>query len=155
MKLLNLNFWNVFIYLIALFFAIPIGLIFLSLFYGFNENFEHIYEVVLLEYSINSLILVIGVSLVVLFIGVITALLVTSFKFTGSKIFEWALILPLAIPPYLLAFVMTEIFEYSGSGNLILRSLNLISDDSSLPSIRSLTGAILIFGFALYPYVYL
>ena len=155
MKLLNLNFWNVFIYTIALFFAIPIGLIFLSLFYGFNENFEHIYEVVLLEYSINSLILVTGVSLVVLIIGVITALLVTSFKFTGSKIFEWALILPLAIPPYLLAFVMTEIFEYSGSGNLILRSLNLISDDSSLPSIRSLTGAILIFGFALYPYVYL
>tara|TARA_B100000214_G_scaffold370936_1_gene346428 strand:+ start:746 stop:2350 length:1605 start_codon:yes stop_codon:yes gene_type:complete len=155
MKLFNLNFWNVFTNIIALIFAIPIILIFLSLFNGFNENFEHIYEVVLLEYSINSIVLVIGVSLVVLFIGVSTALLVSSFKFTGSKIFEWALILPLAIPPYLLAYVMTEIFEYSGSANMILRSINFISDNGSLPSIRSLTGAIFIFGFALYPYVYL
>ena len=122
MKLFNLNFWNVFTNIIALIFAIPIILIFLSLFNGFNENFEHIYEVVLLEYSINSIVLVIGVSLVVLFIGVSTALLVSLFKFTGSKIFEWALILPLAIPPYLLAYVMTEIFEYSGSANMILRS---------------------------------
>ena len=155
MKLLNFNFWNVFTYFVALIFAIPIVLIFLSLFDGFNENFEHIYEVVLLEYSINSFILVIGVSLVVLLIGVTAALLVTSFNFTGSKIFEWALILPLAIPPYLLAYVMTEIFDYSGSANSILRTLNFISADGSLPSIRSITGAILIFGFALYPYVYL
>ena len=129
MKLLNFNFWNVFTYFVALIFAIPIVLIFLSLFDGFNENFEHIYEVVLLEYSINSFILVIGVSLVVLLIGVTAALLVTSFNFTGSKIFEWALILPLAIPPYLLAYVMTEIFDYSGSANSILRTLNFISAD--------------------------
>ena len=125
MKLSNLNFWNIFLSFTALIFAIPIVLIFLSLFDGFNENFKHIYEVVLLEYSINSFILVGGVSMVVLFIGVIAALLVTTFKFTGSKVFEWALILPLAIPPYILAYVMTEIFEYSGSANLILRSLNL------------------------------
>ena len=155
MKLSNLNFWNIFLSFTALIFAIPIVLIFLSLFDGFNENFKHIYEVVLLEYSINSFILVGGVSMVVLFIGVIAALLVTTFKFTGSKVFEWALILPLAIPPYILAYVMTEIFEYSGSANLILRYLNFISEDSALPTIRSLTGAIIIFGFALYPYVYL
>lgn len=155
MRIINQKFWNIFTSFIAIMFAVPILLIFSSLFFGFNDNFAHIYDVVLLEYSINSLLLVSGVSILVLLIGVVTALLVTLFNFTGRRIFEWALILPLAIPPYLLAYVMTELFEYSGSVNTFLRSLNLISDESAVPTIRSLTGAIIIFAFALYPYVYL
>ena len=155
MRIINHKFWNIFTIFIAIIFAIPILIVFLSLFFGFNDNFYHIYDVVLLEYSTNSLLLVLGVSILVLFIGVITALLVTFYKFSGRRIFEWALILPLAIPPYLLAYVMTEIFEYSGTANTFLRSLNLISNDSALPTVRSLPGAIIIFAFALYPYVYL
>ena len=111
MKQFNLNFWNIFTSFIELTFSVKIILVFLSLFFGFNDNFDHIVNVVLLEYSLNSLLLVVGVSLIVLFIGVISALLVTTFRFTGSKILEWALILPLAIPPYLLAYVMTEMVE--------------------------------------------
>ena len=155
MKQFNLNFWNIFTSFIALIFSVPIILVFLSLFLGFNDNFDHIVNVVLLEYSVNSLLLMTGVSLIVLFIGVSSALLVTTFRFTGSKILEWALILPLAIPPYLLAYVMTEMFEYSGTVNNILRALNIISEDAALPTIRSLSGAIIVFGIALYPYVYL
>ena len=155
MRIINQKIWNIFTSFIAIMFAVPILLIFSSLFFGFNDNFSHIYDVVLMEYSTNSLLLVSGVSILVLFIGVVTALLVTFFKFSGSRVFEWALILPLAIPPYLLAYVMTELFEYSGSVNTVLRSLNLISYESAVPTIRSLTGAIIIFAFALYPYVYL
>lgn len=155
MRQFNLNFWNIFASFIAFIFSIPIISVLLSLFLGFNDNFDHIVNVVLLEYSINSLLLVIGVSLLVLCIGVTSALLVTTFRFTGRKIFEWALILPLAVPPYLLAYVMTEMFEYSGTANTILRALNLFSEEDVLPAIRSLSGAIIVFGFALYPYVYL
>ena len=104
MKIINQKLWSIFTSFIAIMFAVPILLIFSSLFFGFNDNFSHIYDVVLLEYSINSLLLVSGVSILVLLIGVVTALLVTLFNFTGRRIFEWALILPLAIPPYLLAY---------------------------------------------------
>ena len=154
-KLFKLNPWEIFAALIAAIFAIPILLIFISLLSGFNENFIHIYNVVLYEYSVNSLYLVLGVSVLVIIIGVISAWLVTNYEFFGKKIFTWALILPLAIPPYILAYVFTEIFEYSGPANSILRSLNLVSEDYVLPNIRSLTGAILVFSFTLYPYVYL
>lgn len=154
-KLFKLNPWEIFAALIAAIFAIPILLIFISLLAGFNENFIHIYNVVLYEYSVNSLYLVLGVSVLVIIIGVISAWLVTNYEFFGKKIFTWALILPLAIPPYILAYVFTEIFEYSGPANSILRSLNLVSEDYVLPNIRSLTGAILVFSFTLYPYVYL
>ena len=116
-KLFKLSSWEIFAALIAATFAIPILLILLSLFSGFNENFTHIYEVVLYEYSLNSLYLVIGVSSLVIFIGVISAWLVTNYDFIGKKFFTWALILPLAIPPYILAYVFTEIFDYSGSAN--------------------------------------
>ena len=154
-KLFKLSSWEIFAALIAATFAIPILLILLSLFSGFNENFTHIYEVVLYEYSLNSLYLVIGVSSLVIFIGVISAWLVTNYDFIGKKFFTWALILPLAIPPYILAYVFTEIFDYSGSANSLLRSLNLVSEDYALPNIRSLSGAIIVFSFTLYPYVYL
>ena len=154
-KLFKLSSWEVFAALIAATFAIPILLILLSLFSGFNENFTHIYEVVLYEYSLNSLYLVTGVSLLVIFIGVISAWLVTNYDFVGKKFFTWALILPLAIPPYILAYVFTEIFDYSGTANNLLRSLNLVSEDYVLPNIRSLSGAIIVFSLTLYPYVYL
>jgi len=154
-KLFKLSFWEIFAASIAALFAIPILLILLSLFSGFNDNFAHIYDVVLYEYSLNSFYLVIGVSILVIFIGVITAWLVTNYDFIGKKIFVWALILPLAIPPYILAYVFTEIFDYSGTANNLLRSLNLVSEDYALPNIRTLTGAIIVFSFTLYPYVYL
>ena len=59
MKQFNLNFWNIFTSFIALTFSVPIILVFLSLFFGFNDNFDHIVNVVLLEYSLNSLLLVV------------------------------------------------------------------------------------------------
>ena len=154
-RYLKLSFWEIFAASTALIFAIPILLIFISLFLGFNDNFEHIYEVVLLEYSLNSLYLVTGVSFMVAIIGILTAWLVTYYDFFGKNFYAWALILPLAIPPYILAYVFTEIFEYSGSLNSVLTALNLNSGDNINPNIRSLPGAIVVFGFSLYPYVYL
>ena len=110
----------------------------------------------LFEYSLNSIYLVLGVSLLVAILGVSTAWLVTFFNFSGKKFFQWALILPLAVPPYLLAYVFTEFFDYSGTANNILRNIfNTNSDAIFFPNIRTITGAILVFGFTLYPYVYM
>jgi len=154
LQTLKINFWSFFAFLSGLLFLTPLLLIFFSIFEGFNDNFTHIYNVVLLEYSVNSLILLLGVSFFVLIIGLATAWLTTKYEFPGKKVLEWALILPLAIPPYILAYVFTELFDYSGSGTYFLQSLNIITEGNVI-NIRTIIGAILVFSFSLYPYVYL
>ena len=137
-------------------FLIPILYIIGSIFLGFSDNFYHIYDNLLFEYSINSIFLVFGVSILVTILGVSTAWLVTFFNFYGKKFFQWALILPLAVPSYLLAYVFTEFFEFSGTANNILRYLlNTESDVIFFPNIRTIWGAITVFSFTLYPYVYM
>ena len=154
LQIRKINFWNFFSLLSGLLFLAPLLLIIFSIFEGFNDNFAHIYNVVLLEYSVNSLILLLGVSFFVLLIGLSAAWLTTKYEFPGKKTLEWALILPLAIPPYILAYVFTELFDYSGSGTYFLQSLNII-DEGNVINIRTILGAILVFSFSLYPYVYL
>ena len=155
-ELKNFTPWHFLVLLTASIFLIPILFIASSLFLGFSDNFYHLYNNLLFEYSLNSIYLVLGVSLLVTILGVSTAWLVTFFNFSGKKFFQWALILPLAVPPYLLAYVFTEFFDYSGTANNILRNIfNTGSDVIFFPNIRTITGAILVFSFTLYPYVYM
>ena len=152
----KLSLWHSFIFLVATIFLIPILIIGSSIFFGFSENFYHLYDNLLFEYSLNSISLVLGVSFIVTIIGVTTAWLVTFFNFSGKKVFQWALILPLAVPPYLLAYVFTEFFDYSGTANNFMRGL--LSSESDIvffPNIRTIYGAIAVFSFTLYPYVYM
>ena len=141
---------------ILLFFLAPILIILSSVFADYSENWSHIYEYVLGDYILNSLILVSGVSLLVMIIGSLTAWLVTNYQFFGKRFFEWGLILPLAIPPYILAYTFTELFDSYGTMNEIARSLfNLEQNEMLFPNIRNIYGAIIVFSFTLYPYVYL
>ena len=127
-----------------------------SLLGGYSENWSHLYEYVLFDYISNSLILVFGVGIVVFFLGTITAWTVTNYNFFGRNIFEWALILPLAIPPYILAYTFTGLFDPYGDANIFIREI-LGLDESVIifPGVRNIYGAIIVFGFTLYPYVYL
>ena len=127
-----------------------------SLLGEYSENWLHLYEYVLFDYISNSLILVVGVGVVVFLLGTITAWTVTNYNFFGRNIFEWALILPLAIPPYILAYTFTGLFDPYGDANIFIREI-LGLDDSVIifPGVRNLYGAIIVFGFTLYPYVYL
>ena len=118
-----LDFWKVVPVIVFLLFVTPIFIVLSSLFGEYSENWSHIYEYVLSEYLVNSLILVLGVSFFVLIIGVITAWLVSNYDFTGKNIFEWALILPLAIPPYILAYTFTGLFDSYGSANNLVRNI--------------------------------
>lgn len=92
----------------------------------------------------------IGVTLV----GLSTAAAVTLFDFKGRKIFEWALLLPLAMPAYVVAYAYTDFLQFSGPlQNMIRNALGV--QGRVFPEVRSLGGAVLVFTFVLYPYVYL
>ena len=143
------------IFLFFIFIA-PIILVLPSLFYGYSDNWFHLYNYVLSEYIINSIFLILGVSFFVVLIGVLSSWLVTNFDFFGKSFFEWALILPLAVPPYILAYTFTEIFDTYGSANTLLSNIFLFDEKKIFfPSVRNIYGAIAVFSFTLYPYVYL
>ena len=99
----------------------------------------------------------IGVGICTATIGIGTAWLVTLCNFPGKRIFEWALLLPLAIPTYVVAYVYTDILEFAGPVQEILRDFFgwKSGSDYWFPEIRSLGGAIAMMTLALYPYLYL
>ena len=151
-----LSVWYAIPILILILFLAPILVILSSVFSDYSENWQHIYNYVLADYVINSIILVAGVSVLVMTIGTVTAWIVTNYSFFGKKFFEWGLILPLAIPPYILAYTFTGLFDSYGTVNEIARNLfNLQANVMVFPNIRNIYGAIIVFSFTLYPYVYL
>ena len=93
--------WQLGIFLIFFIFIIPIGFVISSLFGGFNDNWNHLIDYVLADYALNSLFLIFGVSVLSLIFGVGSAWLVTNYEFINKNWLEWALILPLAVPPYI------------------------------------------------------
>lgn len=134
----------------------PVWLLLSFLFEPTNENWTHIAETLLSEYIINSLILMFGVSIGTLLIGVSTAWLITQYDFFGSRILHWALLLPLAMPAYIIAYTYTGLLDFAGPVQEILRPLfGMAFMRDWFPEIRSLGGAILMFSLVLYPYVYL
>jgi iron(III) transport system permease protein len=104
-----------------------------------------------------TLMLLTGVALVVVLVGAGTAWLVAAYDFPARHILDWALLLPLAVPTYVVAFAYLDMLHPLGPVQGALRALLGIADprDFRLPDIRSLPGAILLFGLVLYPYVYL
>ena len=152
----NLSFWIVFPAIVFIFFLIPVLAVLSSLIGDYSDNWSHLYNFVLFDYIKNSLFLVVGVSLITLIVGTGTAWLVSNFNFFGKRFFEWALILPLSIPPYILAYTFTGLFDSYGTLNNLVR--NIFELDQSFiffPNIRNIFGAIIVFSFTLYPYVYL
>ena len=116
------------------------------------EVWSHLNEYVLPAVLKNTVLMALGVALMVSVLGVGLAWLTAVCEFPGRRWFAWALVLPLALPGYVLASVMVGLFDYSGPLQTALRStLGLVS----LPPIRSMGGAIVVFGLVLYPYVYL
>ena len=109
---------------------------------------------VLPDYALTSLLLCISVAMGVGVVGILTASAVTLFEFPGRRIFEWALLLPLAMPAYVVAYAYTDFLQYAGPLQTWVR-VSFGLQGRLLPEIRSLGGAVLVFTAALYPYVYL
>jgi iron(III) transport system permease protein len=150
------SFWAVLPFLILFLFLLPVLIVLFSLFSGYSENWAHLYNYVLVDYISNTLYLIIGVSLTSLLIGTISAWIVTNYDFFGKRFLEWALILPLATPPYILAYTFTGFFDAYGTANNIIREIFSLDQSFILfPNIRNIYGAIVVFSFTLYPYIYL
>ena len=149
--------WAIATWLIALLVFLPILVVLGSVFADASETWTHLADTVLTQYVTNSLLLMVGVGIGVLTVGVGTAWLVTMCEFPGDRIFEWALLLPLAAPAYLLAYTYTDWLEYFGPVQTGLRSLFgwQSTTDYWFPNVRSIWGAIAMFILTLYPYVYL
>lgn len=110
-------------------------------------------QTVLPAYSLTTVLLCLGVALGVSLLGVSTALAVALFEFRGRAVFEWLLLLPLAMPAYVLAYAYTDFLQFSGPAQTFLRS-SLGLSGALWPDVRSVWGAVLVFSFSLYPYVY-
>lgn len=109
---------------------------------------------VLPEYVWTSLLLCVSVALAVAVVGMATASAVTLFDFPGRRVFEWALLLPLAMPAYVVAYAYTDFLQFSGPMQVFLRE-TFGWQGRVFPEIRNTGGAIWVFTFTLYPYVYL
>ena len=126
---------------------------------SFNADqsvWSHLLETVLADYVGNSLILMLGVAMVTLLLGIGSAWLVTQYQFAGSRFFNWALLLPLAMPTYITAYSYTGLLDVAGPVQTTIRELfGLQYGEYWFPEIRSMGGAIFVMGLVLYPYVYL
>ena len=109
---------------------------------------------VLPDYALTSLWLCLLVAAGVIVIGLSSAVAVTLFDFAGRRVFEWALLLPLAMPAYVVAYAYTDFLQYSGPLQTWLRSTTGLQG-RLFPEIRNVAGAAWVLTFALYPYVYL
>ena len=154
---LSLNLWTMASWAIAVWIAIPVLFVVLGLFNWQGEIWQQLVETVLADYILNSLWLMVGVGAGVLILGVGTAWLVTMGRFPGSRWLEWALLLPLSAPAYLLAYSYSNLLDYYGPVQSWLRPLFgwESATDYWFPNIRSLWGAIAMLVLVLYPYVYL
>ncbi|MBX2869767.1 MAG: iron ABC transporter permease [Acidiferrobacterales bacterium] len=135
---------------------LPIITICAYLFAPPSDNWDHLVETVLPTYIGNSVWLMMGVTLGAGSIGVTTAWLTSMYQFPGRKLLTWALLLPLAMPAYIIAYTYTGMLDSSGPVQEWIRSsFGLQYGEYWFPEIRSVGGAVAMFSLVLYPYVYL
>ena len=140
----------------ALILSVPILTIVSSVFEPTGDNWQHLKDTVLSEYIGNSLLLICGVGSCALLIGVSTAWLTAMCRFPGKNLFVWLLLLPMAMPAYIVAYTYTGMFDFAGPVQTAIRDWTGWGyRDYYFPQIRSMSGAIAMLSLVLYPYVYL
>lgn len=145
--------WSVAAGAVALVVATPILVMTSSLASPSVDVWRHLWETQLGELVWNTLALIAGVGLGVVVVGTGLAWLVTMYRFPGRHLFEWLLILPMAMPAYVIGFVFLAIFDYTGPVQGWLRAL--LGPDVWFPDIASYGGVVLVMTLVLYPYVYM
>lgn len=136
--------------------ALPVFVVLGFVFVPAGAVWEHLASTVLRDYVVNTLWLALGVTFGVLIIGVAGAWLTSMCSFPGRGFFEWALLLPMAMPAYIIAYTYTGLFDFAGPvQNLLREATGWSFGEYWFPQIRSLEGAALMLSLVLYPYVYL
>ena len=145
--------WRLVILVVAALVIAPLSVVLLSWRAPAVEIWTHLVDTLLVDLLVNTFWLVTGVSLGTVLLGVSLAWLTAVCEFPGRRLFAWALLLPLAVPTYVLAFVSLGLLDFSGPVQSTLRAW--LGSSSWFPDVRSTPGVILIMTLALYPYVYL
>jgi iron(III) transport system permease protein len=152
----RLDAWTIGPFALAGLIALPVLAVLAQLFLPAGEVWHHLAETVLGRYVVNSLLLGAGVAFGTAFLGVTAAWLVTFYRFPGTRIWEWALLLPLTMPAYVIAYTYTGLLDYAGPVQTGLReAFGWAREDYWLPPVRSLPGAAAMLTLVLYPYVYM
>jgi iron(III) transport system permease protein len=152
----RLDKWGASQLLLAAILAVPLLAIIGSFAFPRPDTWRHLADTVLADYIVNSLILIAGVGVGTLILALVPAWLVTMSRFPGSRTLEWALLLPLAMPAYIIAYSYTGMLDVAGPVQTFIRdSFGFGYGDYWFPSIRTLGGAIVMLSLVLYPYVYL
>ena len=140
----------------ALLLALPVLVIFASVLQSQTEVWLHLRQTVLADYVINSLLLAAGTGFGALLLGTSTAWFVSQYQFFFRRPLEWLLLLPLAMPAYIIAYTYTGMLDFAGPVQSMLREqFGWRYGDYWFPQIQSLTGAIIMLSLVLYPYVYM
>jgi len=155
---IKLNFkWPAASWLLSLLIFLPLLAIIWQSFGDDQAVFSHLWQTVLPDYLLNTILVVAGVSTLSMLIGVPMAWCIAMCNFPLRGFFVWAMLLPLAMPSYVVAFVYTDLLEYAGPVQGTLRQLfgwNSASDYWFF-DVRTVGGAIVMLTLVLYPYVYL
>lgn len=151
----RINQWFLIPALLVLILGLPVYVIVAYIFLPGGDAWWHLVSNHLLDYTVNTVILMAGVGLISGFLGLCLAWLVTLYKFPGHKVFGWALILPLALPTYIAAYTYGGILSYTGGLYHFFRTTFGYEGGQHLFfNIFGMPGAIFIMSVVLYPYVY-
>ena len=143
--------------IIAAFIAAPVLSVFSNVFVGgTSDTWAHLSDTVLGDFVFNTVVLCLGVGLGVASIGITTAWLTTMLDFPGRRFYEWALVLPMAMPAYVMAYAYTDFLQFVGPVQSGLRAFfGWRAGDYWFPDVRTVGGAVTMFMFVLYPYCYI
>jgi len=149
--------WRIGTVVIALLAILPVFAILWLAFFPTENIWPHLVKTSLPRYLQNTIVLMLGVGTSVFATGVSTAYLVSNYEFPFRRMFEWLLLLPLAFPAYVVAYLYTDLLEFAGPVQQGLRTLFgwQLASDYWFPNVRSMGGAVMLMGLVLYPYVYL
>ena len=149
--------WSLVTLILCCFLLGPVAALLLAASGDSGGLWEHLVDTVLATYVINTLLLMGGVGGVAIVFGISSAWVISRYDFAGRAVFEWMLLLPAAIPAYIIAYCYTDFFEYAGPVQSALRATFgwQTPRDYYFPEIRSLGGAVLVMASVLYPYIYM
>ena len=150
-------YWRAGSWLLALLLFSPVIALVIEALAPAGELFDHLWNTVLTTYIANSVLLILGVGGLGAILAIPAAWVMANTRIPGRDQLQWLLVLPLAMPSYVIAYIYTDLLEFAGPVQRFLRALTgwESAADYSFPEIRSLGGAIIVLALVLYPYLYL